>query len=179
MYSPVIMEELERTYLVKELPSGFEGTRSEEMLDIYIPSSVEHPVLRIRKTGEKYEITKKEPFEKGDASHQIETTIPLTKAEYAEFCKLPGKRVQKTRFTYQENKVSYEIDIFRGDLEGLVLVDVEFSSLEEKDAFVPPTWCLAEVTQEKFLAGGIVCGKKYSDIETELQRFNYKRLKVK
>lgn len=173
------MEEFERTYLAKELPSGFERVPSEEMLDIYIPSSVEHPVLRIRKAGEKYEITKKEPLEKGDASHQIETTIPLTRVEYSEFCKLPGKRVQKTRFYYQENKVGYEIDVFRGDLEGLVLVDVEFSSLEERDAFMPPTWCLAEVTQEKFLAGGMVCGKKYSDIEKELQRFHYKRLDAK
>lgn len=173
------MEEFERTYLLKELPSGFEGTRSEEMLDIYIPSSAKHPVLRIRKAGEKYEITKKEPLKSGDASHQIEITIPLTKAEYAELGRLSGKRVQKTRFTYQENKVRYEIDVFRGDLEGLVLVDVEFSSLEEEDAFVSPAWCLAEVTQEKFLAGGMVCGKKYSDIEIELQRFNYKRLEVK
>ena len=173
------MEEFERTYLVKELPSGFERARSEEMLDIYIPSSAEHPVLRIRKAGEKYEITKKEPLKSGDASHQIETTIPLTRVEYSEFCKLPGKRVQKTRFYYQENKVRYEIDVFRGDLEGLVLVDVEFASLEEKDAFVPPAWCLAEVTQEKCIAGGVICGKKYSDIETELQRFNYKRIEIK
>lgn len=173
------MEELERTYLLKELPSGFEGTRSEEMLDIYIPSSVEHPVLRIRKIGEKYEITKKEPLKEGDASCQHETTISLTKDEYDELCGLPGKRVQKTRFYYQENGIEYEIDVFRGNLEGLVLVDVEFPSLKEKGAFAVPAWCLAEVTQEKFLAGGMVCGKKYSDIEKELQRFNYKRLKVK
>ncbi len=170
------MDEFELTYLIKELPAGFEHAASKEMLDIYIPSSSEHPGLRIRKNGKKYEITKKEPVKEGDSSHMIETTIPLTEAEYTELAQLPGKRVGKTRLYYTENSVDYEIDVFRGDLEGLILVDVEFDSLEKKSTFVPPTWCLADLTQEKFIAGGMLCGKTYADIEDQLQKYNYKKV---
>ena len=39
-----------------------------------------------------------------------------------------------------------------------------------------PDFCLAEVTQETFFAGGIVCGKKYDDLEADLKRFHYQKL---
>lgn len=173
------MEELELTYIAKELPKGFKNARSKEILDIYIPSSAKHPDLRIRKIGERREITKKQPVKEGDASHQLETTIPLTKEEYAELSELKGKWVEKTRYYYEEQGVNYEIDVFKGDLEGLVLVDVEFDSLEKKAAFVAPSWCLAEVTQEEFIAGGMLCGKRYADIENKLQKFGYKKLNAR
>lgn len=172
------MEELELTYLAKELPKGLKNARSKEMLDIYIPSSAKHPDLRIRKIGERREITKKQPLKEGDASHQLETTIPLTKEEYAELSELKGKRVEKTRYCYKEGGVSYEIDVFHGGLEGLVLVDIEFDSLEKQKAFTAPAWCLADVTQEKLFAGGMLAGKKYSDIETKLLKFGYKKLRA-
>ena len=170
------MEELELTYLAKKLPDGLKNVRSKDMLDIYIPSSAKHPTLRIRKIGERREVTKKQPIKEGDASHQLETTIPLTKEEYAELSELKGKRVEKTRYYYEEQGVTYEIDVFKGSLKGLVLVDVEFDSLEKKAAFVAPLWCLVEVTQEEFIAGGMICGKNYADIENKLQKFGYKKL---
>ncbi|MDO8664271.1 MAG: hypothetical protein Q7K44_01845 [Candidatus Liptonbacteria bacterium] len=170
------MEELELTYLAKKLPSGLKNVRSKDMLDIYIPSSGKHPTLRIRKIGERSEITKKQPLKEGDASRQLETTIPLTKEEYAELSRPAGKRVEKTRYYYEELGVNYEIDIFRGGLKGLVLVDVEFDSLEKKATFVAPSWCLVEVTQEEFIAGGMLCGKSYADIESNLRKLGYNKL---
>lgn len=173
------MEELELTYLVKTLPEGVLTSPSKELLDIYLPSNEAHPHLRIRKSGQKYEITKKQPIVDGDASRQLETTIPLTEKEFEEMNALKGKRVEKTRYYYKEGTISYEIDVFRGDLSGLVLADVEFTSVEDKAAFKMPSWCLAEVTQEDFIAGGMVCGKKYEDIEKELLRFGYKKIVIK
>ena len=69
-----------------------------------------------------------------------------------------------------------EIDVFQGALKGLVLVDVEFETVEEKDAFEMPEFCLVEVTQEEFIAGGMLCGKSYEDIEEGLKRYNYSRI---
>jgi len=170
------MEEIELTYLARALPPGILSAPRKEMLDIYIPASAEHPDLRIRRVGEKCEITKKRPIKDGDASHQMENTIPLTKEEYEEMSQLKGKRTRKTRYYYEEGGARYEVDVFRDDLAGLVLVDIEFDSLEKKKSFHPPAWCLAEVTQEKFLAGGMVCGKRYADIEPQLAKFNYKKI---
>ncbi len=45
------MEELERTYLAKELPPDLEKSKSKDMVDIYIPVSANHPHLRIRHRG--------------------------------------------------------------------------------------------------------------------------------
>lgn len=172
------MEELELTYLIKELPEGILSSPFKELTDIYIPTNARHPGLRIRKSGEKYEITKKQPVVEGDSSRQLETTIPLTKEEFEDLNKIEGKRIQKTRHYYKESDVAYEIDIFRGDLSGLILVDIEFSSVEEKAKFKMPSWCLAEVTQEEFIAGGMICGKKYEDIDKELSKFGYKKILV-
>jgi len=172
------MEEIELTYLVKILPAGLKNAPKKEMLDIYIPASAEHPTLRIRNIGDRCEITKKEPIHGNDSSYQLETTIPLTAQEFSDFEKLPGKRVRKTRFYYQESGTKYEVDVFRENLAGLVLADIEFDSLEKKSKFQPPAWCLAEVTQEKFLAGGMLCGKQYADVEAQLKKFGYEKLLV-
>lgn len=172
-------EEFELTYLAKNLPTDFSlSGQSKEILDIYLPASADHATLRIRMLGDRYEITKKEPVSGTDSSHQTENTIPLSKEEFADLAIVAGKRVRKIRYYYEEMGVMYEIDVFQDALEGLVLVDVEFSSNERKDAFAPPTWVLADVTQEKFVAGGVLCGKSYGDIEHDLVRYGYTPIKV-
>lgn len=171
-----MQEEFELTYLVKSVPSGVFQSPCKEILDIYLPSTNEHPILRLRKSGDKQEITKKQPVYGNDSSHQTENTIPLTDEEFGELSSLTGKRVRKIRYYYKEAGVDYEVDIFQDELIGLVVVDVEFNSNVEKAIFTPPGWVLADVTQEKFIAGGMVCGKSYTDIQTELERFGYQKI---
>jgi adenylate cyclase len=178
MWYSFCMNEFELTYLPKNIPAAVWSSPSKEMVDIYIPASAPHPHLRIRKSGSKYEITNKQPAVDGDSSHQIEQTIPLTAEEYADLEKVPGKRVYKKRYLYNENGIDYEIDVFGGDLTGLVLVDVEFSSAEEKATFKAPAWVLIDVTQESFIAGGMLCGKAYRDIQDKLTQFGYSPSKV-
>lgn len=168
--------ELERTYLVRHLPEGLEKCESREMLDIYVPISARHPKLRIRKSGSKMVITKKEPIDGKDASRQLEQTIPLNEEEFAELSEIEGKRVQKTRYMYDYRGRTAEIDVFKGDLKGLVLCDFEFGSVKDMKGFAIPDFCLAEVTQEEFLAGGLLCGKSYRDIERELAKYDYVRI---
>jgi len=170
-----MQEEFELTYLLKELPTGVLSSRHKEILDIYLPTDDVHPKLRLRQSGDIYEITKKQPVSGTDSSHQIENTIPLTKEEFAELATLKGKRVCKVRYYYHENGIDYEIDVFQDDLVGLVVIDVEFSSNEEKAKFTPPDWVLVDVTQEKFIAGGMLCGKSYEDIAGELAGFGYQK----
>lgn len=172
--------ELERTFLIKELPENLKNCKSIEILDIYIPQSVEHPILRIRKKGDTFEITKKAPMEKSpkDSSEQEEQTIPLSEKEFSELTSLKGKRFRKNRYYYPIGKNTAEIDVYLDDLEGLVLVDFEFDSIEEKNNFVMPEFCLADITQEKSFAGGILAGKKYSDIKPSLDKYGYQKIKI-
>jgi len=109
----------------------------------------------------------------------MENTIPLTKEEFEDFQTLVGKRVRKIRFYYNEDGIDYEIDVFQDGLYGLVMVDVEFKSNEEKAMFIAPNWVGADVTQEKFAAGGMLCGKNYGDIKEDLVGFNYSNIDIK
>ena len=171
------MLELEKTYLVKTLPS-LEGLHRKEIHDIYFPVQSEHPTLRVRKNGDTFEMTKKDPVRDGDASAHIEHTIHLTKTEFEAIRNVEGKGVRKWRYYYPYDDLTGEIDVFQDDLTGLILADFEFQTEEEKDVFIMPDFCLAEVTQEEFLAGGMLCGKTYLDIVDDLKRFHYSKLLV-
>ncbi len=167
--------ELERTFLLKKIPVDLKTLKSVEVLDIYIPRVGPNPHLRIRKRGDKFEITKKHPMEGADSSRQSEETIPLTKEEFLELSVLQGKRVCKIRHYYPVGTDIAEIDVFQDDLKGLIIVDFEFKTVEAKDKFVMPDFCLVDVTQEKFIAGGRLAGKKYEDIEESLGKYGYNK----
>jgi len=174
-----MQDEFELTYLLKEFPKNFfEEANGKEILDIYIPSIAERRILRIRKLGDRYEITKKQLVNGTDSSHQTENTISLTREEFEELAVAKGKRVRKIRYYFTEDNVNYEVDVFQDELKGLVLVDVEFKSNEEKSTFVPPHWVLADVTQEEFIAGGALSDSTYTDIEKELSRYNYISIQI-
>lgn len=168
--------ELEKTYLVKYLPENFNNSPHKEIKDIYIPLETHHSFLRIRKNGDKYEITKKQPINGLDSSEQYEHTILLSKEEFSSLEKIQGKEVRKIRYYYNHKGVQAEIDIFQDNLFGLVLADFEFTEKEDKNNFEMPEFCLIDVTQDKHFAGGILCGKKYSDIENHLSELNYKKI---
>lgn len=173
------MLEIEKTYLAKELPKGLEDFPSKEIIDIYVPAIAEHPILRIRKNGDKYEITKKTSIIEEDLSQQgraIEETIHLTEDEFKNLSQSKGKKVRKFRYYYDWKGRTAEIDIFQDDLVGLVMVDFEFKNEKEMADFKMPSFCLADVTQETFAAGGMLCSKSYKDIEKDLDRFGYKKI---
>ncbi len=168
--------ELEKTYLLKYLPEDIKEKQSIEIFDIYIPKTVDHPHLRIRKRGEICEITKKEPLNENDSSEQQEHTIKLTDEEFSALKNVDGKKLHKVRYLYPVGKNTAEIDVYQDDFKGLVFVDFEFKTREEKDNFLMPGFCLAETTQEKFCAAGWLAGKKYSDIEPFLDKYGYKKI---
>jgi len=170
------MIEFEKTYLAKYLPENLDKCESKEIIDIYLPKDAKHPKLRVRKSGENYEITKKRPIKKGDASEQTEQTITINEKEFDALGELEGKRIRKNRYFFPfDNRVA-EIDVFEDKLKGLVTVEFEFENKKEKSGFEMPDFCLANVTQEDFIAGGMLCGKKYKDIEHDLEKLGYKKL---
>ena len=167
--------ELERTFLAKELPKEIEGADFVEIVDTYIPDGPEHSHLRLRKKGNKYSITKKNPIE-DDVSEMMEYTIELTPEEYEALCGCSEKRVVKKRYYAKIDGFDAEVDVFEEGLTGLVLVDFEFSDVDEKNKFKTPDSMLADVTPEEFIAGGMLAGKRYEDVEGGLDRYKYKKI---
>jgi CYTH domain-containing protein len=169
--------ELEKTYLLKNLPEGWKDFSCKEVFDIYFPVEAKHPVLRLRKKGDSYEMTKKEPAGE-DLSEIPEHTIHLSKGEFESLAGLAGKKVRKMRYFFDHGGVRAELGIFKDDLEGLALIDFEFDSVEKKNTFKQPDFCLVDVTNEEMFAGGMLCGKKYSDVEKRLKELGYSPIRV-
>lgn len=170
------MIEIERTYLAKYLPEGLLQAEHKTIIDIYLPQTVPHPTLRLRQNGASYELTKKKPISGTDSSIQQEQTIDLNQHEFEAISHIPGKRVAKQRYYYRHQGTVYEFDIFQGELSGLVLIDVEFETETAMQQFPLPDFCLVDVTQEAFIAGGVLAGKSYTDINSQLNSYNYKAL---
>ena len=180
------MLELESTYLIKNLPQDFIHDYknwtsnvliwSKEIIDMYLPKESDHPKIRLRKNWEKYELTKKEPVNQWDASMQKEQTIILTQSEFELFASLEWKKVEKIRYFYNYNWYTAEIDIFKWELSWLIVVDFEFRTIEDKNNFEKPNFCLADITQDDFIAWWVIAWKKYSDIETILVWYNYSKI---
>ncbi len=170
--------ELELTYLAKQIPAEIKGINPQSMVDIYVPEdlSVYHPSLRIRKRGDKLEITKKQPLKEDDASVQAEQTISLNEEEFAALESASQRKVVKDRYLVKVGGRTAEVDVFKEALEGLILIDFEFDSQDNKESFSPPSCCLVDVTQEQFIAGGLLAGKSYADIKPQLESLGYKAL---
>jgi adenylate cyclase len=60
-----------------------------------------------------------------------------------------GLRIEKTRYEIDaDDGLVIELDMYKGDLEGLVVAEVEFSSEEAADAFAEPDWLGRDVTED-------------------------------
>jgi len=168
--------ELEASFLAASIPAELKACPHVEIEDVYFPASAEHARTRIRRKDDEYEFTKKVRVNPEDAGYQQEFNIDLTAEEYAALATGEGKKVSKVRYYLPYEDLTAEVDIFSRILSGLVIVEFEFNSLKEKESFVMPDFCLADVTQEKFIAGGVLAGKSYHDLEPTLTSFGYNAL---
>jgi CYTH domain-containing protein len=168
--------ELERelTFLINELPADLAKFPSKIIEDNYVPRESKHPVVRIRRNGDKLMITKKQPANTkegtdGDATRQTEHTIPLTRNEYDALSSYDGKKFIKRRFAYEVNGHIAELDVYLSDLTGLAVIDFEFDSDVAMANFQKPEFVGADISHDETLTGGMLCGKTYTDIAEHLR----------
>ena len=109
----------------------------------YICSDPDRTV-RVRVRGDKGFLTiKGRGSEDGLSRYEWEKEIPVTEA--VELMALCGSGViDKTRYLVPFGKHTYEVDVFHGANEGLVLAEIELS--DEQEAFEMPSWLGEEVT---------------------------------
>jgi adenylate cyclase len=135
--------EIERKFLVKEIPDNLDTYERIDMTQGYLNTS---PVVRVRKENDDYVLTYKGS---GLLSHS-EYNLPLNKEAFEHLLKkCDGIIISKSRYKIPiENNLTAELDIFKGDLDSLKLVEVEFDSVEEANNFTPPEWFGADVTTD-------------------------------
>jgi adenylate cyclase len=101
-------------------------------------------VVRIRTAGPDAYVTIKGPGQISRA--EFEYAIPLDDATLMldRLC-LPGV-IDKTRYKQKLGGHVWEIDVFHGDNEGLVVAEIELK--HEGEAFERPDWALDEVSED-------------------------------
>ena len=135
--------EIERKFLVKKIPDNLDTYEKIDMTQGYLNTD---PVVRVRKENDDYILTYKGS---GLLSHS-EYNLPLNKEAFEHLLKkCDGIIISKSRYKIPiENNLTAELDIFKGDLDSLKLVEVEFDSVEEANNFTPPEWFGEDVTTD-------------------------------
>jgi CYTH domain-containing protein len=169
--------EIEVAYLPHALPDELLVGTPTQIVDIYLsPEDDLLTKLRLRQKGDAYELTKKVNIDPSDLSLQDEYTIPLSREEFEKLRSAGGREVTKDRYTMPLNGHTVEIDVFKNQLDGLALIEVEFPSVADKDSFEAPTYFGQEVTQENFIAGAYLAGKSFDDLKPDIARVYEKSL---
>ena len=139
--------EIEQKYLVERLPQGYESYPNVEIEQGYLCKS---PTLRIRKAGDSFILTVKEHVRSHGVIINREEEFSLTQDAYKELrAKCDGSFVIKTRYRIPlYGNLVAELDIFHGTHEGLMIVEVEFPSVEAVSQFQKPDWFGANVSDD-------------------------------
>jgi CYTH domain-containing protein len=156
------LPERERRFLVADPPtSGIVRTVTIE--DLYI-AGTRMRLRRITDEGQlTYKFTQKIPDPSG--SPGLITTLYVSESEYDVLNALPGARLRKTRYSVPP----FGIDVFEGELEGLVLAEAEFTTDAEMAAFDPPAFAIAEVTHDRRFTGGAFVTTSRADLLAAMQ----------
>jgi CYTH domain-containing protein len=142
--------EVERRFLVDD-PSVVQGHPGNLIVQAYL-FSVDGYVVRVRRTH----------WPEDSAGHregpaivavkgprvaarrlEYEMQIPTTLA--AELIKRAPAKVSKTRYHLIANDTTWDVDLFHGDNDGLIIAECE---TPRAASIVPPPWCHTEITDE-------------------------------
>jgi CYTH domain-containing protein len=165
--------ERERRYILQDLPEGL--TRADPHLQItdnYITGSR----LRIRKVRDPrtnkwtVKFTQKFPVEPDDLSRTVITNTYLNAMEAETLSVFNSNEIRKNRYYFNYQDRQFSIDMFLGDLFGLVLAEVSFDTDEELENFSTPPFALADVTNNELFTGGKLCEMTFAEVRVQIQQ---------
>lgn|SRR5215813_492473 len=171
--SKYALVERERRYLLQDLPEGLIRTSAHlQITDNYITGTR----LRLRKVRDPQtnkwivKFTQKWAPNPKDLSRTLITNSYLTAYEYETLSVFEGNEIRKNRYKFDYEGRRFSVDMFLGDLLGLVLAEVSFSSDGELDNFPMPPFAVADVTNNEMFTGGRLCHLTFADIRGEVKR---------
>ena len=134
--------EIERKFLVNLRDIDLNEYKCHKIMQGYI---CKDPVIRVRLEDEEMYLTVKG---KGLLTRE-ELNLPLSTEAFDDLIKkTDGKYIRKTRYLIPYDTHTIELDVFHEKLEGLMIAEVEFDSVEDANAFVAPEWFIEDVTDD-------------------------------
>ncbi len=170
--------EIERKFLVKfptswsTLSEMFDGLVDVKRISqTYLVPKGKEPAARVRKTVEGltgdtktvYHFNQKKPVESG-VHEETEREIGQSKYEtYLENANPKKSSVEKTRFVFKFNDQIFELDVFKGSLKGLAILEIELESKDDKVELPPFLGIVKEVTDDKKYTNFALADNKYHE----------------
>ena len=155
--------EVERKFLVT-VPPDLGGMEADEIEQGYLAIGSDGEV-RLRRKGDRLMLTAK----RGSGLSRQEAEVELDRPSFDELWSLTeGRRLRKRRYVIPHGDLKVEVDVYGGDLEGLMVAEIEFPSEEEAKALDPPGWLGEEVTgdhrylNETLATTGVPSGRFHS-----------------
>ncbi len=135
-------KEIEYKFLVdQDQWDALEKPESTLIIQSFLQKSVER-VVRVRVKGDQGFLTIKGAT-KGVTRVEFEYEIPVADAEeIISTFQLPHIRKQRYEIVIDDH--TWEVDVFEGALEGLILAEIEVS--EEGESFTKPNWVTEDVS---------------------------------
>ena len=165
--------ERERRYLLQDLPEGL--SRADHHLQI-TDNYISGTRLRLRKVRDPQtnkwvvKFTQKFAPDTDDLSRTTITNTYLNPIEADTFAIFEANEIRKNRYHFEFAGRQFSVDMFLGDLFGLVLAEVSFDNDAELENFSPPPFALAEVTNNVLFSGGRLSQLSFADLKDELIR---------
>ena len=165
--------ERERRYLLQDLPGGLSRADTHlQITDNYITGTR----LRLRKVRDprtnRWTVKFAQKFapNPADLSRTLITNIYLNADEAEVLSVFEANEIRKNRYYFEWGGRRFSIDMFLGDLFGLVLAEVGFENDEELDNFPKPPFAVADVTNHEMFTGGSLCHLTFEDIREEIRK---------
>jgi adenylate cyclase len=139
--------EIERKFLVRELPGPLASYPSDHVEQGYLAIADDGVEVRLRRRGDRTLLTVKS----GPGHVRVEEEMPIEERRFDALWPLTdGRRVIKTRYLVPvEPGLVAELDVYGGDLDGLVTAEIEFTSERASADFAPPAWLGREITGDE------------------------------
>jgi CYTH domain-containing protein len=160
--------ERERRFLLHQFPKNVDAVRVRKIADRYIDGTT----LRLRKVTEEngptaYKLTQKISARDAGAQQGLIVTMYISEAESRVFEQLPAHTLSKTRHSVPP----FGIDVFDGELEGLLLAEAEFDSSAAADGLIIPSFISREVSDDDRFTGGHLVRTLRQSLKTLLREF--------
>jgi|SRR5579863_5737554 len=139
--------EIERKWLVPERPPFALGPPPPDGIQQgYLTIGVGGDETRVRRRGERCFLTVKA----GAGLVRSEYEVELSREQFeALWPATEGKRLEKQRYKLQtDDGHLIELDVYEGDLAGLIVAEIEFDDPWRATAFVAPYWFGLDVTDD-------------------------------
>lgn len=163
--------ERERRYLLADLPEGL--TRVDPHLQI-TDNYITGTRLRLRKVREPRsnkwtaKFTQKFAPDPEDLSRTIITNTYLNALEAETLALFNTNEIRKNRYRFDFEGRQFGVDMFLGDLFGLVLAEVSFETDAELDSFPKPPFAIADVTNDPVFSGGRLSELTFAEVRQHI-----------